>query len=284
MGAKGFTSFAEQLQKSRNRADKVRGRPEKFAEHYLQATLFYESQTPVEQAHIVGGFRFELSKVTVPAVRRRMIASLRNVSEDLASRVAEGLGMDLPEPLPRALERVPRPEVRKSPPLSLRARPGETGIRGLKVALLVADGVDSAPLARVQEALFEGGAVPRLVGVRLGAAVGNDGTTWSPDATVENTPAVLFDALVLPGGQDAALALAVDARTEEFVRLQYRHCKTILALADGASLLASAGIAKPEPGIIVAGGPGDIQSSLDAFLKALARQRHDERDRDPPPR
>jgi catalase len=284
MGAKGFASFAEKLQKARNPADKVRGRPEKFAEHYLQATLFYDSQTPVEQAHIVGGFRFELSKVTVPAIRRRMVASLRNVSEDLARRVAEGLGMDLPDPLPRAIERVPKPEVRKSPALSLRARPGETGIKGLKVALLVADGVDSASLARVQEALFEGGAVPRLVGVRLGVAVGNDGTRWEPDATLENTPAVLFDALVLPGGMDAALALSADARSEEFVRLQYRHTKTILALADGATLLESAGIAAPEPGVVIAKAGSDVGASVDAFLKALARQRHDERDRDPPPR
>jgi hypothetical protein len=29
--------------------DKLRGKPEKFADHYTQATLFYDSQTPVEQ-------------------------------------------------------------------------------------------------------------------------------------------------------------------------------------------------------------------------------------------
>jgi len=32
-------------------------KPEKFAEHYAQATLFFDSQTPHEQAHIIGGFR-----------------------------------------------------------------------------------------------------------------------------------------------------------------------------------------------------------------------------------
>jgi catalase len=283
MGAQGFQSFAEKLQKSRAPADKVRGRPEKFAEHYLQATLFYESQTAVEQAHIVGGFRFELSKVTVPAIRHRMLASLRNVSEDLASRVAEGLGMDLPDALPPALERAPRPEVKKSPALSLRFRPGDTGIRGLRVAILVADGVESRSLAQVQEALFEGGAVPRLVGVRLGKAVGNDGTSWMPDATIENTPAVLFDALVVPGGQDAALGLAIDARTEEFVRLQYRHCKTLLAIGEGAALLESAGVGKPDPGLLIAKA-NEVAAVLPRFLEALTRQRHDERDRDPPPR
>ena len=39
----GFTSFPEAI-----RDDKVRGKPEKFADHYSQATLFYRSQTPIE--------------------------------------------------------------------------------------------------------------------------------------------------------------------------------------------------------------------------------------------
>jgi catalase len=241
----------------------------------------------VEQAHIVGAFRFELSKVTVPSVRLRMLSSLRNVSEDLAGRVAMGLGVDLPEPMPRALEKAPRPEVRKSPPLSLRARPGETGVKGLKVALLVGDGVESGSLAQVQEALFEAGAVPRLVGVNLGVPRGNDGTSWPPDATLENTPAVLFDALVIPGGRDALNELRSSAHTSEFVRLQYRHCKTILAIGEGRELLKAEGVVaelapgKADPGIIT-GETREAAALTQRFLAALARQRHDERDRDPP--
>ena len=280
MGAQGFASFAEKLQKQRAPADKVRGKPEKFAEHYAQATLFYESQTPVEQAHIVGAFRFELSKLTVPAIRTRMVASLRNVSEDLASRVAMGLGLDLPEPLPRAIEKVPRSEVSKSPALSLRSRPGVTGVRGLKVAVLVADGVESRSLAQVQEALVEAGAVPKLVGMHLGRPHGNDGTLWAPDATLENTPAVLFDALVVPAGPDAIAELSANALTEEFVKLQYRHTKTLLAIGEGRALLEAMG-AKPDGGTIV-GDADDVESLIEQFLTALARQRHDERDRDPP--
>ena len=46
----------------------VRGKPEKFAEHYQQATLFWESQSVPEQQHIIRAFRFELSKVQVPAI------------------------------------------------------------------------------------------------------------------------------------------------------------------------------------------------------------------------
>ena len=48
----------------------------KFAEHYNQATLFFESQTAAEKAHIIAAFRFELSKVTVPAIRNGSLSML----------------------------------------------------------------------------------------------------------------------------------------------------------------------------------------------------------------
>lgn len=84
-GTGGFMSFPEAISD-----DKVRGKPEKFAEHYAQATLFFESQTPVEKAHIEAAFRFELSKVAVPAIRERMVSSLVNVSPELAAGHAKG--------------------------------------------------------------------------------------------------------------------------------------------------------------------------------------------------
>src|SRR5690606_34153595 len=147
-GRGGFAAFPEPVQ-----GEELRGKPERFAEHYHQAALFYNSQTPVEQAHIVGGFRFELSKVTVAAIRERTVAMLRNVSDDLARRVAEGLGMaTLPSPLPLALENPPEPEIMQSPPLSLMARPGEGGIATRTIAILVADGVDTAAV----EAFIDG--------------------------------------------------------------------------------------------------------------------------------
>ena len=80
-GKVGFTSFPQPIDE-----DKVRGKPEKFADHYTQAALFYNSQTPVEQAHIMRAFRFELTKVQVPAIRERVVSQLANVNADLARR------------------------------------------------------------------------------------------------------------------------------------------------------------------------------------------------------
>ena len=279
-GAKGFVSFPEPI-----RDDKLRGKPEKFADHYTQATLFYNSQTAWEKAHIVGAFRFELSKLTVPAIRERMVASLRNVDEDLAAQVAEGLGLDLPDPLPRVLETPAIPEVTTSPALSLTALPGETGVRTQHVAILVANGVDGASLKALHAALTSAGAVPRFVAPRLGTVSTTGGGVIEADASMENSPPVLFDALILPDGEAGVRALASDGHTMEFVTNQYRHGKTILALGASRALVEKAGIPAP------AGGKGDagllMLSREDAqagkrFMAALAMHRHPERESDPP--
>jgi catalase len=85
---------------------KVRGKAERFADHYTQATLFWNSQTDVEKQHIINAFRFELSRVQTPAVRERMVSGLMNVAAELAEGVAAGLGIrEMPAPMPKVLTR-----------------------------------------------------------------------------------------------------------------------------------------------------------------------------------
>ncbi|MBK7470420.1 MAG: catalase [Betaproteobacteria bacterium] len=278
-GAAGFTSFPEPIA-----ADKVRGKPEKFAEHYNQATLFWNSQTAVEKAHIIGAYRFELTKVQTPAVRRRVVASLRNVAEELAAAVAEGLGMRLPDALPRALQRVPRPEVESSPSLSLMARPGSAGIATRRIAVLIDNGFDAASIA-AHAALLAQGAVPRFVGPRLGSFTSSDGRAVDAEISLEAGPAVVYDAVVLPGGAAAAM-LAANGAMKEFVNDMYRHCKAILALGEAALILDKAGIPAKLPdggddvGLIRA-NPGD-KRAFDAFISAVAKHRVYQRETDPP--
>jgi catalase len=286
-GAAGFMSFPKAVERNNDPVDKVRGKPEKFAEHYAQATLFFDSQTDVEKAHIVGGFRFELSKVTVPAIRERMVSSLRNVSDELAAQVARGLGIELPKAMPRALKTAPPVEVRCSPALSLMALPGDGGIATRKVAILVADGIEAKSAKTVSAALIAAGAVVRLLASRLGTVTTASGETLEVDATLENSPSVLFDALVLPDGDKAIQALAADGHSLEFLKDQYRHCKTILAIGTSSVLLEKAGISRkvtagePDPGLLCAAS-GEIERHVGAFLAAVGRHRHPARDSDPP--
>ncbi len=282
-GAKGFVSFPQPMQE-----DKLRGKPEKFADHYTQATLFYESQTEAEQAHTVGGFRFELSKLTVPAIRERMLASLVNVSSKLAWEVADGLGIAVPAALPRALEVPNTPEVTVSFALSMKAFPGEGGIRTRKVALLAAHGVDGASLLAVAAALRQAGAVCVVVAARLGVVETPDGEALKATASFENAPPVLFDAVVLPDGEVGVNSLLIHAQAVEFVTLRFRHGKTLLAQGASKSLLNRAGgeavlpSGEADPRVLVAESVVVSKGVSARFIEAIGMHRHPARETDPP--
>ena len=282
-GGAGFVSFPE----PREREDhKVRGKPERFADHYTQATLFWRSQTDIERQHIINAFRFELSRVQTPAIRERMVSGLLNVAPELGQAVADGLGMaELPEPMPKVLQKTVRPEVSESPRLSLSARPGDGSIRTRRIAILVAEGATGQPLADLAQRLAAQGAVPRFVASRLGRIATDGGEAIEVDATLENMPSALWDAMVLPDGAGAATALAADGRALEFLKDQFRHAKPILALGSASDILARAGVpttlpnGKPDPGVIVA--PAGEQAFA-AFTTALASHRVFARETDPP--
>jgi catalase len=278
-GTRGFVSFPQPVAE-----DKVRGKPDKFADHYSQATLFFDSQSEVEKNHIVAAFRFELTRVQTPAVRRRVVSLLRNVDEALAARVADGLGMELPPAQQRALEPPVRSEVEASPALSLLHRPGDGAIAGRRVALMVSDGADAPALQSAYDALIGAGAAPRHIGTRLGKVQGKAGPsiTIEIEATLETMPSPLWDAVVLDASSDA---LARVGAAVEFVKEQFRHCKTILLLGPAPALLAAAGIEGPsDAGFIDAAGRGlSTKDAVEMFVRALGKHKHYERERDPSP-
>ncbi|MDO9033319.1 MAG: catalase, partial [Hydrogenophaga sp.] len=277
-GASGFVSFPQPLV-----GDKLRGKPEKFADHYTQASLFYESQTAVEKAHIAGGFRFELSKLTVPAIRERMVSSLVNVSEELAATVAAGLGIAVPKAMPKALAHPMAPEVTTSAALSLMALPGDGGIRTRSVAILVADGVDGKSVATAQAALRAAGAQVHLIAPRLGPVKPASGEPFEATGTLENSPPVLFDGVVLPDGAAGVKALAALIEVMDFISNQHRHGKTLLALGASKALIAQAGVSptlasgEADPGIVI-GAAAKAAPAVADFITALGRHRHPERE------
>ena len=280
-GRMGFMSFPERISE-----DKVRGKPGLFADHYSQARLFWQSQTPAEQNHIVNAFRFELTRVQTPAVRIRTLALLANVDAVLVARVAEGLGLDVPEPLPLATD-APIPTYPPSPALSLLSRPGQVGIKGRRVAVLVASGVDDKAVKKQYASLLKDGAVPRMVGNMLGKVTAVDGDPIDVEISVEAGPSVMYDGVIVPDGAAAAEALAKNAQVLEFLREQYRHGKPILAYGSGSDLLTKAMIPQKlpdgsaDPGLIL-GDPANADAALDAFKTALSAHRVFARETDPP--
>jgi len=235
---------------------------------------------------MVDAFRFELTKVQTPAVRSRVVALLANIDPILATGVADGLGIEVPPPLPLATD-LPVPVYEPVPSLSLLHRPGTTGIHTKKVAILVAAGTDAADVHRVYRSLLDDGAVPRLVSSQLGKIAAQDGGTLDVEISLEAGPSVLYDAVVVPDGDAAAATLARNAHALDFLRLQYRHCKPILVVGGGVALLARAGIPATLPDgsldeALIGARDEDLAQALQAFKKVLAAPRSFARESDPP--
>ena len=173
---------------------KRRLRPESFADHYSQARQFFVSQSEVEQQHIIDAFTFELSKCDREAIRTRMVAGLRNVGDDLASPVAEGLGLPgLPDPLPAARETVRG--LPASPALSILAN-GPDSFAGRKVGILVTDGVDAAKLEEVKSAAEQAQVNVELIAPAVGGVDDSDGNHAPAGQKIDGGP-VLYDAVIL---------------------------------------------------------------------------------------
>ena len=278
LGSGGYRAFPEPVSEF-----ELRGKPEKFAEHYNQPRMFYLSQTDAEKGHIVDAFAFELSKVTVPGIRRRMVAMLRNVSDELAVSVANKLGItDLPEPLPKANVEEVEPELTHSDYLSLVAQPGTQGIRTRKVALMVDNGVDFRSVQQLAGVLSAQGAIVRLVGPHVGMFGADEEWSLDADASFENSPSVLFDAVAIPDGAKMVDSFSVNGLAQEFVRDSYRHNKPILAVGAGMRMLEHVGIPlnKEDTGLIAS--PDVTEDGLARFIQAIEQHRHPVRETQPP--
>ncbi len=289
----GFVSFAERID-----AQKVRARSRSFFDHFSQAALFYNSQAPHEQQHIVNALRFELGKVDVPAIRERMLFMLAQVDGSLADQVAQELGIPVPAaidgPLNRSVPADANPKdfqpsrkkaMKPSPALSMTSSPGE-GIRTRKVAALVADGYDAAALRAIRGALLSGGAQLTIVATHLGSVAASDGTTVKVDASLRTAASVLFDAVYVAGGAASAKVLSANADALHFIDEAFRHCKAIAATGAGVQVLASSyvglkGVVGKEPATTVSSTDGvvlgtDAQAAkvATAFVAAIAAHRH----------
>jgi catalase len=77
------------------RRRKIRQRSPSFGEYYAQPRLFWLSQTPIEQQHIIDGFSFELSKVVRTWIRERVVDHLAHIDTKLAEAVGANLGIEL---------------------------------------------------------------------------------------------------------------------------------------------------------------------------------------------
>jgi catalase len=225
--------------------DKLRVRAELFADHYSQARLFWISLTDNERAHVASSFTFELSKVAqLDQVPPRMLANLRNVDEDLAKRVAAGLGSVLPPKAKAAREPF---AMAASPALSIQLNMKET-LQGRSVGVLIADGSDGAAIDAVVAAIVNAKGTAVLIAPKIAGATLADGSVRKADGQLAGTPSQLFDAVALVLSAEAAALLAKDGAAVDFVSNAFGHLKAIGATEAASPLLDRAGV-KADDGI-----------------------------------
>ncbi|UTP40815.1 catalase [Phenylobacterium sp. LH3H17] len=235
----------------------IRIRPESFADHYTQARLFFRSQTPVEQDHIVAALVFELSRVETPAIRERMVANLLNVDNDLGARVADGLGMKPPKAAPAAV--APR-DMELSPALSILEKAIPT-FKGRKLGLLVGDGGDAKLVKALQTAVEADGGVVRIVAEKIGGVTLSDGSVMAVDFKVDGGPSCLFDAVAIVVDEAGGARLAGMAAAQAFVKDAYGHLKVIAATEPAMPLFGKAGLsdADMDEGCLMLASPDDAK-------------------------
>ncbi|WP_069064501.1 catalase [Sphingobium sp. RAC03] len=233
--AKGFVSVA-----TVEDGPKQRVRSESFADHYSQARQFYISQMPIEQKHIGDAIVFELSKVERPDIRSRTVSHLRNIDEELAATVADGLGMALPEPAKAA-----RATIMDLPPsdaLSI-LKNGPDNFKGRKLGILLTDGADAKMFDALVKAVDKEGAVYEVIAPKIGGVTLSDGTAVAAKQKIDGGPSVLYDAVAVVASADGAALLAMDAAAKDFVTDAFAHCKFMGLTAEAQILFEKAGIA-----------------------------------------
>ncbi|MFY7843565.1 catalase [Chryseobacterium gambrini] len=236
MSEGGFTSHQERVS-----GTKIRVRSESFVDHYSQAKLFYNSQSDYEKTHLQNALIFELSKVTVPEIRERVVGQLNFIDKSLAQNVASKVGVEVKElefpnqslpadSNPADLQSEEREaHTRASEALSM-ANTVKNTIQGRKIGFIVASGADFGIINDLKNKLEDQNAVVEIIAPSLAPVKTDKGDALTPKHSLTSTASVCFDALFIGAGEEAAKEL-MNAENKHkvlhFINEAYQHCKAI---------------------------------------------------------
>lgn len=256
----GFETYPERID-----AHKVRERSESFGDHFSQATLFFNSMSDAEKEHIISAYSFELGKVEREHIRVRQVNEiLANIDLTLAARVAENLGL----PAPKAGTVQTKPSSLKASPALSQVNLLSGDIKTRKVAVLVANGVDTASIDALKKVLDAEGAHAKILGPTSSPVKTADGKSLPVDASMEGLPSVAFDAVWVPGGAASVKALSGDGVALHYLLEAYKHLKAI-GLSPDAKVLIEALKLDEDAGLLV----GEDGATFQAFVDAIAQHR-----------
>jgi catalase len=252
-GKSGYVQVARPIE-----GTAVRANPVSFDDHYSQAAMFYRSLTPLEQAHVVEAFTFELGKCYEQAIKERELQVLANVDEDLCEQVAAGLGLPAPKGSPPG-------DMTLSPALSqVVTEPGP--IAGRKIGVIADDGADLAGIGKLRQAAAKLGATV-LVIAPAGGVLSRGSRQETVERTLLTVRSVEFDALVVAGGTTPT----GDIKLVLLLQEAFRHAKVLSAWGDGSAILEAAGIPADSAGVVT--GDTVVKSFTDQLAAAVGLHR-----------
>ena len=281
----GFNSYAERID-----AVKIRNRSKSFFDHFSQATLFFNSQSPAEQKHIVDALTFELGKVERVYIRERILGMLTQIDKNLVTKVADGLGLPVPKgpqsPMnfgvpadANAKEYEPvkiKQVIDKSPALSMKDTI-KNSIKTRKIAFLIGNGVDDNSVAKMKAALEKEGATVKLIAPKLGAVKTAKGEKLTVGGSFLTDASVCFDAVFIPGGKHIN-ALAKEPDAIHFINEAFRHCKAMAADGEAVDLLQYTYVNPNEQHEKVTDKGVLVNKQAREFINAIAQHRFWERE------
>ncbi|KAJ5110620.1 hypothetical protein N7532_001155 [Penicillium argentinense] len=227
-----------------------------FEDVWSQPRLFWNSLVEAEKQFVVDAMRFENANVVSSVVRQNVIIQLNRISNDLAKRVAEAIGIEAPSPDPRFYHD------------NTTAHIGAFGQKLLKL-----EGLKVGLLASVQNAssIAQGSALQaQLKDVGVDVVVVGERMVDGVNQTYSASDAVQFDAVVVADGaeglfsarsatekQTKASTLFPAGRPLDILVDAFRFGKTVGALGKGSSALRSAQIASDRDGVYVSKSVGE---------------------------
>jgi len=231
-----------------------------FSDAWSQPRLFWNSLIPAEKQFVVDAMRFETSNVKSSVVQNNVIIQLNRISNDLATRVAEAIGISAPAPDDKFYHD------------NTTAHIGAFGeklktLDGLKIGLLasVSNKSSIAQGSKLQSALKDAGVDVVIVAERMAENV---------NQTYSASDAVQFDAVVVADGAEGLFGgksftgkpskgstLYPAGRPLDILLDAFRFGKPVAALGRGVGALKTGQISSERNGVYVAESVGD------AFVK-----------------
>jgi protease I len=121
-------------------------------------------------------------------------------------------------------------------------------LSGKRVAILATDGVEQVELTEPRKALDGAGANTKVVSPKSGSIKAWKFTNWGDDirvdATLDNTTADDYDALMLPGGVINPDTLRTIPAAVNFVRAFFEAGKPVAAICHGPWMLVEADVVR----------------------------------------